>query len=113
MIEALLQVDSTIQHRSANSTDDYGSPTTTTDSTTEVKCYLELSSGRQDDSDDRQKTARAEYLYVIPAGTSIDHTDRVVIGSTTYEVRGIPWQVYDAPTGTVHHIECTLVEVDG
>lgn len=113
MIDRLLNIEATIQRRGASSTDTHGNPTTATSSSTTTRCYLEQKQAQQTEVTGAQATSRAQYLCIFAAGTSIDQTDRVVIGSTTYEVWGIPWQAYDARSGAVHHVECTLVEVQG
>lgn len=107
----LLNVTATIQSRSAASTDAHGNPVSATASSTSVRCYFEQT--RRDEQEGARNAAEAEYLLVLPAGTSIDQNDRVVIGSTTYEVKGQPWQASRANTGQVHHLEATIVEVSG
>jgi hypothetical protein len=106
-----MQTSATIQRRAASTTDSHGSPVSATGSTASVLCYIEQR--QTDETRGQQNTARAEYLVVLPAGTGIDASDRIVIGSTTYQVSGIPWSVKDAPTGAEHHIEAVVEEVTG
>lgn len=113
MIERLLQTSATIQRRAASTTDSHGSPVSATGSTASVSCYIEQKPTGDGETLGSQNTARAEYLVVLPAGTSIDASDRIVIGSTTYQVTTIPWSVKHAPTGAEHHVEVTVEEVTG
>jgi hypothetical protein len=111
-ITGLMQTSATIQRRAASTTDSHGSPVSATSSTASVKCYIEQKPS-VDETLGHQNTARAEYLVVLPSGTGIDASDRIVIGSTTYQVVSIPWSVKDAPTGNEHHVEVTVEEVTG
>ena len=112
-IDQLLQTAATIQRRAASTTDSHGSPVSATTSTTSVFCYIEQRPSSASETLGAQNTARAEYLVVLPAGTTIDSSDRIVIGSTTYEVTSIPWSVKHAPTGVEHHVEVIVTEVTG
>lgn len=111
MISRLLQRSVTIQRRGVTGTDAHGSPTTGTTSTTTTTGHL-----HQVESDETvgpQDTGRADFMLFLPAGTSIDHTDRVVIGSTTYQVVGMPASRTRATTGVEHHVEVRVREVSG
>ena len=112
-IDQLLQTAATIQRRAASTTDSHGSPVSATTSTTSVFCYIEQRPSAGSETLGPQNTARAEYLVVLPAGTSVDSSDHIVIGSTTYEVTSIPWSVKHAPTGVEHHVEVIVTEVTG
>lgn len=113
MIERLMNTAATIQRRAASTTDSHGSPVSATSSTASVYCYIEQRPSTATETLGYQNTARAEYLVVLPAGTDIDASDRIVIGSTTYEVTSIPWSAIRASTGVEHHVEVTVVEVTG
>lgn len=113
MIERLLRQTVTIARRGSSTTNTHGSPVTATTSTVTTTGYLEQTVEGTAETEDSQNTAGAEYKLVLPAGTGIDHSDRVTIDSVTYEVTGIPASAVRATTGAEHHIEARVRRVDG
>lgn len=110
----LLNQDVTIEHRAYSGTNDHGAPSLATTSTETVKGYLEQQRSTSDASvQGRQDTSRADWLLILPAGTAIDHTDRVTVDGTTFEVIDIPWSPTRATTGLAHHVELVVREVQG
>jgi hypothetical protein len=114
MIEQLLNQTATIQHRAVTGTDAHGNPTTGAASSDTVDCYLEQRrQATLNEVEGRQDTAEAFWNLFLPVGTTIDHTDRVVVGGVTFEVVDIPWAAVRATTGAAHHVEVTLRATEG
>lgn len=105
MIDHLLSEPVTIQHRDLSGIDVYGSTTTTTTTSTATVGYLERRSAVETVAG-RQQTV-SQWLLVLPAGTAVDATDRVVARGLTFEVDGPP-DVRTRPGGTAHHVEVEL-----
>lgn len=111
MIARMLSRSVTIERRGQISTDALGSPITGTTST--VTTTGHLNQVESDETLGPQDTAEAEFRLFLPAGTSIDHSDRVVIDSSTYEVVSVPASRRRATSGTEHHVEVRVREVVG
>lgn len=110
MISQLLTRSVTIARRSpSGSTDDYGNvnPTIATSVTVgELQQVQRRTTGET--VDDLSDTL---WLLVLPAGTSIDTSDKVTVGGESFEVSGAPWTVRHPRTGVDHHVEVNLRRV--
>lgn len=110
-LHGLLVHDITVR-RAGTATDRYGaavkswvSPTDTS-----VKGWITQTIGTEDRADGREAQIGSWVLF-LPADTDILGGDRVVWGTTTFEVDGPPLRAW-APRGE-HHIEARLRVVAG
>lgn len=88
----------------AATTDRYGNPGESTATTTTV-CYAEQRNRSEDTANANQQSQ--DWLVMLPAGTSVDGTDRITIGSLVLEVVGPPWSARNPRTQAVSHVECS------
>jgi hypothetical protein len=110
-ISGLLTRPVTIQRRSAGgSTDDYGNPTSTTET---VSTIGELQQRVRDEPGGQGEVSRTDWLLVLPAGTPLDTSDTVTVDGRVFEVIGDPWPVRNPRTGQTSHVEATLRRVAG
>lgn len=101
----LLNQSCTITTRTtAGTTDRYGNPDETTATVTTV-CYAEQRNRGEDTSNANQQSQ--DWLVLLPAGTSVDGTDRITIGTLVLEVIGPPWSARNPRTQAVSHVECS------
>lgn len=101
----------TVEHRTEGTLDVYGDPVTTTTSTVTVLGELQQLD-RYEYTEDRN-TQRADWLLLLPAGTTIDGTDRVTVDGTTFEVVGPPEPVWHPWKQRVDHVEARVRRTDG
>jgi hypothetical protein len=107
----LLTQPLTVQHRSATSKDEYGNDVITTTSTVGINGYVEQTDAQEVTVD--RETYQTDWLVVLPAGTPVDGSDRIVHGDRTFEVVGRPHEVWNPRTRSVHHIKARAREVVG
>ena len=72
-------------------------------------CYIEQTDTREITVG--RNTGIATHLGVLPSGTVIDDSDRIEVGSTTYEVLGPPARLWEPELGE-SHVEVALREVE-
>lgn len=53
------------------------------------------------------------WLLILPAGTTLDTNDQVVVDGDTYEIAGDPWPAVNPRTGTESHVEVSLTLISG
>lgn len=106
-----MQQTVTITPRSTETADAYGS-TKLTDGTAFTTLGLAQQTDEIDDRVDGDQATGTWWLF-LPAGTSIDRSDRAAVGGVTLEVIGRPRSVVQGTTGQVHHIECKCRLVQG
>jgi hypothetical protein len=106
----LLTRTATIHHRSADGTPDGYNMPSIQETTTTANVYLEQAS-RTEDANGRD-TAVSTLRCFFDAGVALTHEDIVVIDDVQYLVMGTPDVAFSARTGTAHHIEATLTEVE-
>ena len=105
-LASLLTRPVTIEHRSPSaSLDKYGNPLAGTTSSTETVGYLEQTEAVEVVVG--QETYTSTDLLVLPAGTSLDGSDRVVVDGERFEVLGAPNRPWGPSTGE-HHVEARM-----
>jgi head-tail adaptor len=92
----------------STTTDSYGATVTNTWSTASITGRVDQQSRSEDLGDGRQAEISEWRLWT---DTAVDADDRIVDGSTTFQIVGKPWPVYDDTE--IHHYEATLRLVEG
>lgn len=110
-LAALLNQPLTIQRRASTSTDEYGDDVPGTVSTVETHGYVEQTEATEVTVD--RETYRTDWLVVLPAGTPIDGSDRIIHGARLLEVIGSPHEAWNPHRRAVDHIEARAREVTG
>lgn len=106
MITDLLRRDVSIVSRvDSSDVDDYGNAVQV-ETRTEVKGELQQIVRGLGEAEDA--VGVENLLLVLPAGTTLDSNDRIVVDSVSYEVVSPPSHVCNARTGQEHHVEVTL-----
>jgi hypothetical protein len=104
-ITALMTVPCVIHHTVASSRDEYGNETTT-ETTSDERCWLAQSTRSEPGVDNVLLEAERWVIY-LPGEVVVDANDRIEIGADVFEVIGPPWTVIEPLTGWVDHIEAT------
>lgn len=86
---------------SAGALDEYGDATLTT-SVANTTCHLEQMQSNEGESAAVEET---RWRVWLPAGTSLDGLDYLVIAGARYALTGDPWPVIRPTTGVVDHLE--------
>lgn len=111
-LAALLNQPLTIQRRGTTNVDpDYGTDVPGTISTVQTEGYVEQVEAKEVTVD--QQTYVTDWRVVLPAGTLVDGSDRIVHGSKLLEVIGSPHQAWNPRRRVVDHIECHCRETAG
>lgn len=110
-LAGLLNQPLTIQRRGSTSRDEYGNDVPGTISTVEVDGYVEQTAATEITVD--RETYTTDWLVVLPAGTPIDGSDRIVHGGKLLEVIGSPHEAWNPRRRMVDHIEARCRESDG
>jgi hypothetical protein len=110
-LRTLLKQPLTIQRRSGTTTDPYGNEVPTTTTTIATTGYLEQTQATEITVD--RQTYTTDWRVVLPAGTAIDGSDRIVYGTLTLEVIGKPHEAWNPRVGKVSHLELRCREVAG
>lgn len=102
----LLNRTVTITRRSASGDiDEFGNEISTE---TNVATVGELQQTQRTEPAAQGELSITTWLLVLPAGTSIDTGDAVIVDNHTYEVIGAPWQARNPRTQVASHVEATL-----
>jgi hypothetical protein len=111
-LAGLLNQPLTIQRRGVVSTDpDYGNDVPGTTSTVATVGYVEQTVATEIIVD--RETYVTDWLVVLPAGTAVDASDRIVHGSKTLEVIGSPHEAWNPRRAMVSQVECRCRETAG
>lgn len=110
-LTSLLTRPSTIVSVTASGTkDEYGNPAAGTPTRTATLCYLEPWRATAGEQDVDRATTSDDWLYVVPAGTTLTSIDHIEVdGETgTFEVVGEPAALWNPRKRAVSHIEARL-----
>lgn len=110
-LRSLMSQPLTIERRGTITTDEYGNEVPSTTSTVTTAGYLEQTTATEITVD--RETYVTDWLAVLFADVELDASDRIVYGSSTFEVVGSPHRVWNPRTRRTHHLEARLVEVVG
>lgn len=102
----MLKTPCTIRHYSGSGADEYGNPVNTETGTTETVCWLDPA--RTTEVTAGQETYTQDWALYLPAGTTIDGSDKVDIGAVTYEIVGNPRRFTKPPSTVEHHVEADV-----
>jgi hypothetical protein len=94
-----------IVRRSAGGEDEYGDDTYVE---TIVETVGELQQRQRTEPLAEGELSSTEWLLVLPAGTDIDTSDRVLVDNQFFEVVGEPWPARNPRTQTESHVEATV-----
>ena len=103
MIEQLMNREVEIVSR--GEADDFDNRQTTTGTTTTRGA---LQQQRRDEPGDQGEVSRTDWILFLPAGTTLDGSDEILVDEQTFEVVGDPEHVFDEFTGREHHVEASL-----
>lgn len=105
-LTALLNTPCTITHRVAGTTtDDYGNEIPD-EVVTETLC--ELQQVRRAEPSTANETSVADFLLILPAGTTLATGDVATIDGQDYELVGDPWRARNPRTQIASHVEATV-----
>jgi len=100
--------------KSSDGRDQYGDPSTWTDTTTTKGWLFRIIRrfGEGEDENARRDPLHSSYVLRLPAGTQIGPYDTVLIDGQIYAVDGPPVSV-PTPYDPEHHVRVGLVQVNG
>lgn len=110
-LAGLLNQPLTIQRRGVVGTDEYGNDVLGTVSTPAAVGYVEQTAAKEITVG--QETYTTDWLVVLPAGTAIDGSDRIVHDGRLLEVIGSPHEAWNPRRRAVDHVEVRAREVTG
>lgn len=110
-LAALLNQPVIVQRRSATSTDEYGNEVDALTTSAAIGGYAEQTAAQELVVD--RETYTTDWLVILPPGTAIDGSDRVVVGGHTLEVVGQPHVAWNPRASQYQQVECRCREVSG